>query len=76
MENNDHHTEKKLFNFLKLKRIKMLLNYKWKKKKRVVNRCYTFSYREIKADSDLVESIVLWERLSDTKFFMTYPRIK
>lgn len=32
MENNDQHTEKKLFNFLKPKRVKMLLNYKWTEK--------------------------------------------
>lgn len=55
MENNDQHTEKKLFNFLKLRRVKMLLNYKWRK--RVVNKLYHIG--EIKADFDPVESIVL-----------------
>lgn len=31
MEGNDQHPEKKLFDFLKLERVKMLLNYKWTK---------------------------------------------
>lgn len=40
----------------------------------MVNKLYHIG--EIKADSDLVESIVLRERLSDTSFFMTYLHIK
>jgi len=31
MEGNDHHPQEKLFDFLKLKTVKMLLNYKWTK---------------------------------------------